>query len=1149
MAFASCNSLTSIEIPKSIQKTTMVHYGWDDYYGIFKDSNNLKTITFEEGITKIPAGIFANNGGIETITIPNTIITIGNNAFENCTNLKSINFSKNLEKIEGSAFFGNISLKEFNMPDTVTIIENNAFSNCGILKNAYISKKLTTLGNNVFNGCSNDLTLISEKYSNATKVFIDKDLNFEFSNDKYIDDENKVINKNESEYYLNLNTMANGYISSKIKYGIKENAFNEIQDKKIIVKIPKEMDLHTSGIYIDSKLVTNYQIIDGKIQIPVEKRTGTIKLCFDVLENTYIRTYAELSYTKNNESCSEVFEVILEENDALSITGPEESNDGTVNVQGVGPKGQDITISLEGQEDITVKTSDTTGRYTANVKINTTYNYYTSKITAKTIDESGKEITAYTTIRYNERTPSIKSFIMKYSDHSDRQIDLVEYQNNRTPINYYPNVAPGFELTFENAEKIDKVYVTSTRDGKKKKLEATYNAQKGVYEAEGFFDANNKSSYVPGIISYEYTLKREEPESEENFNIENNILYKATKEAKENDYLQIKPVEVTAADTKGTQILDNANINYGSVTTKAYEMSYGEAGLDKLTENPIYKSVELYVTEIANIPDANKDLLLSEFDALSTAATFTKYFTKDGKLAFNVDFSDPYSVTSFVYDISSNKLITYTLQASDYSGLAAAGEFFGCLNEISPMFKVAKDYFEIDYKNDDLTKRILESDMSAEGKQTALECAERLDTVRKIFFVFSTVALLAEQEIPIIAVYREAGEIIFGTMFDLAENIMLDENSPVIEAIAYVTRGIFYPVRWIIDPSGYVYDLETGNRIENVKCTIYYKENENSQATFWNAGEYEQLNPLYTDEDGKYAWDVPEGLWQVKYEKEGYVTKYSDWLVVPPPQTDVNIAMVKEGTIVAHTHTWDNGTITKQATCKETGVKTYKCTECEETKTETIDKLAHTYKLEITKATLSKNGSIVKKCSVCGAVDSTTAIPYPKTITLSKTSFIYNKKVQKPSITVIGSDGKTISTSNYTVSYSNTNSKKVGRYKVTITFKGNYTGTKTFTYDIKPKGTSLKKLTKGKKQFKAEWKAQKTETTGYEIQYATNNKFTSGKKTVNVKSNKTTSKTVKSLKKNKKYYVRIRTYKTVKIDGKNVKMYSGWSKVLNIKTK
>lgn len=49
--------------------------------------------------------------------------------------------------------------------------------------------------------------------------------------------------------------------------------------------------------------------------------------------------------------------------------------------------------------------------------------------------------------------------------------------------------------------------------------------------------------------------------------------------------------------------------------------------------------------------------------------------------------------------------------------------------------------------------------------------------------------------------------------------------------------------------------------------------------------------------NGCYAWDVPEGWWRVKYEKESHETVWSDWLPVPPPQTDVNIGMVSTAPI------------------------------------------------------------------------------------------------------------------------------------------------------------------------------------------------------------------------------------------------------------
>lgn len=104
----------------------------------------------------------------------------------------------------------------------------------------------------------------------------------------------------------------------------------------------------------------------------------------------------------------------------------------------------------------------------------------------------------------------------------------------------------------------------------------------------------------------------------------------------------------------------------------------------------------------------------------------------------------------------------------------------------------------------------------------------------------------------------------------------------------------------IIDPSGYVYEAVPENRVEGVQATIYYKEevediygDKHEDIVMWNAEDYAQKNPLFTDENGMYRWDVPQGLWQVKFEKDGYVTAYSEWLPVPPPQLEVNIGITQ----------------------------------------------------------------------------------------------------------------------------------------------------------------------------------------------------------------------------------------------------------------
>lgn len=104
----------------------------------------------------------------------------------------------------------------------------------------------------------------------------------------------------------------------------------------------------------------------------------------------------------------------------------------------------------------------------------------------------------------------------------------------------------------------------------------------------------------------------------------------------------------------------------------------------------------------------------------------------------------------------------------------------------------------------------------------------------------------------------------------------------------------------IMDPSGFVYEGVASNRLQGVTATCYYKElvedmygDLHENIVLWDAEEYAQKNPLFTDENGMYQWDVPQGLWQVRFEKEGYMPTQSEWLPVPPPQMDVNIGMVQ----------------------------------------------------------------------------------------------------------------------------------------------------------------------------------------------------------------------------------------------------------------
>ena len=265
---------------------------------------------------------------------------------------------------------------------------------------------------------------------------------------------------------------------------------------------------------------------------------------------------------------------------------------------------------------------------------------------------------------------------------------------------------------------------------------------------------------------------------------------------------------------------------------------------------------------------------------------------------------------------------------------------------------------------------------------------------------------------------------------------------------------------------------------------------------------------------------------------------------------------------VPHTH---NLTLVaaKAATCTEGGKEAYyKCEGCGKfyedvlgTKEITdlaswgnIAKIAHTTKQTVTKATPTANGKIVNYCSVCKKTLSTTVIPKASSIKLKATSLTYNGKVRTPKVIVKDRTGKTlVKNTDYTVSYAK-GRKYVGKYAVKITFKGKYSGTKTLYFTIKPKATSISSLKAGSKKFTVKWKKQATQTTGYQVQYSASSKF-SKVKTVTVGKNTTVSKKISKLSGKKKYYVRVRTYKTVKINGKSIRIYSGWSKAKTVTTK
>ena len=272
-------------------------------------------------------------------------------------------------------------------------------------------------------------------------------------------------------------------------------------------------------------------------------------------------------------------------------------------------------------------------------------------------------------------------------------------------------------------------------------------------------------------------------------------------------------------------------------------------------------------------------------------------------------------------------------------------------------------------------------------------------------------------------------------------------------------------------------------------------------------------------------------------------------------------------------HTWDEGKITTQATCKAKGVKTYTCTVCSDTKTEdvAVDPDNHTGETEtknkkeatcgeegytgdtcckdcgvklssgetvpatgshtwdegkLTKqATTSANGTLTYTCTTCG--DTYIDVIYKaSSISLAETSYVYTGGAKEPAVTVYDSEGNVIDSSNYTVAY--TNNKNVGTATATVTFKNYYKGSLTADYTIIPATPAAPTVAAASTGLKLTWTADTT-VTGYQIYRSVDGGGYSKIKTISNTS--TTSYTDTSAASGSTYTYKIRAYK--KVDGTN----------------
>ena len=156
-AFAWCENLQTINIPNSVTTIDVAAFAGND---------KLQSITIPNSVTELGAAAFILNENLTSVTLPNTISSIPYATFAGCVSLKKIDIPNSVKVIEKEAF-SMTGFTEFTVPDTITSIGAGAFSDCENLVKITIPKTVTKIGDDIFEGGSEDVTIYGEKGSYA----------------------------------------------------------------------------------------------------------------------------------------------------------------------------------------------------------------------------------------------------------------------------------------------------------------------------------------------------------------------------------------------------------------------------------------------------------------------------------------------------------------------------------------------------------------------------------------------------------------------------------------------------------------------------------------------------------------------------------------------------------------------------------------------------------------------------------------------------------------------------------------------------------------------------------------------------------------------------------------------------------------------
>lgn len=744
------------------------------------------------------------------------------------------------------------------------------------------------------------------------------------------DDSQFYYTGNNTQFTVNKQSVTVGnYVTLRAKVDFKNKYADKVSDVKLVVDLPESCKFVDNSVMVGAG-TSNYSVGKNRVIVELANMNDVVRFCVIPNEGGYCSPNAFVQFTLDGKEVQQPIGVAEFEAENLKLICP----DGIIAekeivIGGIAPANSDIY--LYDKSILVAQTkSYANGKWEIKYDIANGKLYNLHKIYAEIIDSNGLKMRSDAqTIIYNENAMSVKSVTMVNGGNSI-VFDFVNASTKDMSYSYNPSDTEFLflvDFTKNNDPLLDNVGVNvEMSNGEIIELSADYSDYKDKWIAYGKF----KSSLMPVNVSVTY-------DHTDISVIENKDVY--------NDFLMstLESMEFSKIDRTGDGFTVYNIIDYYA----------GDETSFSTYRCPIVnrETIESHLTSNGWVSEINTDSCCyyvredNQWIAMAIARDSIFLFSSNNlkNVLYKHNSHQNEGIHRVTFVDSDRGIYTMGENALDRFIRGRLGGLFDLAN-CKITCEANQDLIEYPY-----LEQAVRHLVGWQGIKLAFACAstyqffgeasgigERPTRLYDVYEQVDAALSLGEGRLEGLEAYEailEYDNELVKTIMEFPDNCKCKDSGNSME-YSIIRRNVADSRNTqcrkgknkkdspkakepIIDPSGYVYEGVSSNRVEGVMASCFYKETVedmygdlHENVVLWDAEQYAQENPLFTDENGMYRWDVPQGLWQVKFEKEGYETTYSEWLPVPPPQLEVNIAMVQNKQPEVKTvHAYEDGVV------------------------------------------------------------------------------------------------------------------------------------------------------------------------------------------------------------------------------------------------